>query len=162
VVIRALPTAPGLCPQVLVVPYNQPVPDTVRFRMNRCPGSNQDFTRAFDDSNVQEPPARLRGPAPIYPVLLLQDAIEGIVLIRAVIDTTGRPEPSSVEAVVASNPGFIASAKATVLGSVWRPAKVMGRKVRVVITIPITYAIRRDCPPSYPRILCAMRSPTGH
>lgn len=162
VVIRALPTAPGLCPQVLVVPYNQPVPDTVRFQMNRCPGSNQDFARAFEDSNVQEPPERLRGPMPVYPVLFLQSGIEGMVLVQAIIDTTGRPEPSSVEAVVASNPGFVASARAAVLGSVWRPAKVSGRKVRVVITIPITYTIRGDCPPSYPRILCAMRSPPGH
>ena len=162
VVIRALPTAPGFCPQVLVVPYNQPVPDTVRFQMNHCPGSGQDFTRAFDDSAVQEPPARLGGPMPIYPVGLRQAEIDGIVLIQAIIDTTGKAEPSSVEAVVASNPGFVASAKATVLGSIWRPAKVSGRKVRVVITIPITYTIRRDCPPSYPRVLCSMRSPTGH
>jgi hypothetical protein len=162
VIVRALPTTPGSCPQVLVVPYNQPVPDTVRFQMNHCPESGLDLTRAFDVSAVQEPPARLRSPMPVYPVGLLQDGIEGIVLIKAVIDTTGRPEPASVEAVVASNPGFVASAKATVLGSVWRPARVSGRKVRVVITIPITYSIRRDCPPSYPRNLCAMRSPTGH
>lgn len=164
VVIRALPlsSTPGLCPQVLVVPYNQPVPDTVRFQMNHCPESRQDFTRAFDDSAVQEPPARLRGPMPIYPAGLRAAEIEGIVLIKATIDTTGRAEPSSVEAVIASNPGFVESAKATVLGSTWRPAKVSGRKVKVVITIPITYSIRRDCPPSLPRIQCRMRSPAGH
>ncbi len=164
VIIRALPhpPTPGLCPQALVVHYNQPVPDTVRFQMNHCRGSGQDFTSTFGDTAVEEPPARLQGPRPIYPAGLLQAGIEGIVLIKATIDTTGKPDPATVEAVVASNPGFVESAKMTVLGSTWRPAKVSGRKVRVVITIPITYTIRRECPPSLPRIQCGMRSPSGH
>ena len=157
IVFRALTTTPGLCPQIFVVAYNEPAPDTVKFQMNRCPSPEQDFTKPFDHGKVQEPPERLRGPRPVYPTTLLEAQIDGVVLLEAIIDTTGHPEPASVTVVVATNPGFIASAKTALLGSVFRPARVLGRAVRVRITMPFSYSIRQACPPSYPQILCAKK-----
>lgn len=92
---------------------------------------------------VQEKPERLAGPQPVYPPLLQQAGIEGTVMVQAIIDTMGRVEPNSIRIAQTANPGFNESAKQTVLKSLFRPARVYGKAVRVLIQIPITYTIRR-------------------
>ena len=91
---------------------------------------------------VQEKPERLAGPAPVYPPLLQQAGIEGTVMIQAIIDTMGRVEATSLKVVQTANPGFNESAKQMVLKSLFRPARVYGKAVRVLIAIPVTYTIR--------------------
>lgn len=90
---------------------------------------------------VQEKPERLAGPQPVYPPLLQQAGIEGTVIVRAIIDTMGRVEPNSLKIMRTANPGFNQSAKQTVLKSLFRPARVYGKAVRVLIELPITYHI---------------------
>jgi TonB family protein len=92
---------------------------------------------------VQEKPERLAGPQPVYPPLLMQAGIEGTVMVQAIIDTMGRVEPGSVKVTQTANPGFNESAKQTVLKSLFRPARVYGKAVRVLIQLPVTYTIRR-------------------
>jgi TonB family protein len=140
--IRALPSTPGQCPQTVLVRYNQPTPDTVRFQMDRCPSVNQDFARILDDDEVDVPPERLRGPMPRYPLDLLQAGVQGRVVLRFVLDTTGVPERGSVQVVAATDPGFVSSARAVVLGSVFKPGRILDRRVRTQVTIPVTYRIR--------------------
>jgi TonB family protein len=91
---------------------------------------------------VQEKPERLAGPQPVYPPLLQQAGIEGTVTVQAIIDTMGRIEPNSLKIMQTANPGFNESAKQTVLKSLFRPARVYGKAVRVLIQIPITYSIK--------------------
>ena len=92
---------------------------------------------------VQEKPERLAGPQPVYPPLLQQAQIEGVVMVQAIIDTLGHPEPNSLKIIQTANPGFNESAKQTVLHSLFRPARVYGKAVRVLIQIPIQYTIKR-------------------
>jgi len=96
----------------------------------------------FSVDVVQERPERLAGPQPMYPPLLMQAGIEGTVMVQAIIDTMGRVEPSSLKITQTANPGFNESAKQTVLKSLFRPARVYGRAVRVLIQLPVTYTIR--------------------
>jgi len=91
---------------------------------------------------VQEKPERLAGPVPVYPPLLQQAGIEGVVMVQAIIDTMGRVEPSSLKVTQTANPGFNESAKQTVLKSLFRPARVYGKAVRVLIQIPINYNLK--------------------
>jgi TonB family protein len=91
---------------------------------------------------VQEKPERLAGPQPVYPPLLQQAQIEGSVMVEAIIDTLGHVEPNSLKVVQTANPGFNESAKQTVLHSLFRPARVYGKAVRVLIHIPIQYSIK--------------------
>lgn len=91
---------------------------------------------------VQEKPERLAGPLPVYPPLLQQAGIEGTVMVQAIIDTMGRIEPNSLKIITTANPGFNESAKQTVLKSLFRPARVYGKAVRVLIQLPITYSIK--------------------
>jgi TonB family protein len=97
----------------------------------------------FSVDVVQEKPERLAGPPPVYPPLLQQAGIEGTVTVQAIIDTMGRVEPNSIKITQTANPGFNESAKATVLKSLFRPARVYGKAVRVLIQIPIAYTIKR-------------------
>ncbi len=97
----------------------------------------------FSVDVVQEKPERLAGPPPVYPPLLQQAGIEGTVMVQAIIDTMGRVEPTSIKITQTANPGFNESAKAAVLKSLFRPARVYGKAVRVLIQIPIAYTIKR-------------------
>ncbi|OLC03290.1 MAG: hypothetical protein AUH78_03465 [Gemmatimonadetes bacterium 13_1_40CM_4_69_8] len=92
---------------------------------------------------VQEKPERLAGPQPVYPPLLQQAGIQGVVKVEAIIDTTGHVEPNSVRVVESPNPGFDQAAKTVVLKSLYRPARVYGKAVRVLIQQPINFQITR-------------------
>ncbi len=144
--IHALPTNPGECPQFVYIAADAPGPDTVRFLMNRCPKSDEDLARVFKVDSVEEPPERLRGPAPDASFLLSSGKSAGYVMVGFVIDTTGHPEPQSLEIVCASDRGFIPSAAKAVLSSVFSAARLYGRKLRVMVHMPIQYALARYGP----------------
>jgi len=95
----------------------------------------------FMEAIVEEKPSVLSGPIPVYPELLKQAQIQGRVLVQAVIDTLGRAEVNSVKIIQSPNPGFDQSARQYVLKALFRPARVHGRAVRVLINIPIDYKI---------------------
>lgn len=94
----------------------------------------------YMESLVQEKPSVLAGQL-IYPELLRQAGMSGRVTIQAIVDTTGRVEPTSVRILQSTNPGFEPNARNYVLKALWRPARVHGRAVRVLISIPIVFNI---------------------
>lgn len=103
------------------------------------PSSDQ----VFMESVVEERPELLTRPPLQYPDLLRQAGVQGRVLVSAIIDTLGRAEPNSVKIVQSPNPGFDQPAKNMVLKSLFRPARVHGRAVRVLVNLPIDFSIRR-------------------
>jgi TonB family protein len=103
------------------------------------PTGNEVFMEAI----VEEKPTVLSGPIPVYPELLKQAQIQGRVLVQAIVDTLGRAEPNSVKVLQSPNPGFDQSAKTYVLKALFRPARVHGRAVRVLIQIPIDFRLKQ-------------------
>ena len=103
------------------------------------PSSDQ----VFMESVVEERPEVLSGPALNYPDLLRQAGVQGRVLVQAIIDTSGRAEPASVKVIQSPNPGFDSPAKQMVLKALFRPARVHGRAVRVLVNLPIDFSIKR-------------------
>ena len=101
------------------------------------PSSDQVYMEAV----VEERPELLSGPQPVYPDLLRQAGVQGRVIIQAIIDTTGRAEPPSVKVIQSPNPGFDQPAKQAVLRALFRPARVHGRPVRVLVNIPYDFKI---------------------
>jgi TonB family protein len=101
------------------------------------PTGNEVFMEAI----VEEKPSVLSGPQLQYPELLRQAGIQGRVMVQAIIDTTGRAEPPSAKILQSPNPGFDQPAKNYVLKALFRPARVHGRAVRVLINIPIDFKI---------------------
>jgi protein TonB len=90
---------------------------------------------------VQEKPDRLAGPQPAYPELLRSAGIQGRVVVQLVVDTLGRAEPNSVRIIKSPNPGFNEAVKNSVLRTVFRPGRVQGRAVRVLIEMPFDFLI---------------------
>ena len=103
------------------------------------PTGNEVFMEAI----VEEKPAVLSGPTLQFPELLRQAQIQGRVLVQAIVDTLGRAEPNSVKVLQSPNPGFDQSAKSYVLKALFRPARVHGRAVRVLIQIPIDFWLKQ-------------------
>ena len=103
------------------------------------PTGNEVFMEAI----VEEKPAVLSGPQPVYPELLRQAGITGRVMVQAIVDTLGRAEPNSVKVLQSPNPGFDPSAKQYVLKCLFRPARVHGRAVRVLIQLPIDFRLKQ-------------------
>lgn len=101
------------------------------------PSSDQVYMEAV----VEERPELLSGPQPVYPDLLRQAGVQGRVIIQAIIDTTGRAEPPSVKVIQSPNPGFDQPARQAVLRALFRPARVHGRPVRVLVNIPYDFKI---------------------
>jgi protein TonB len=96
---------------------------------------------AVDWLSVEEPPALLAGPPPAYPELLRGAGIEGRVVLQVVIDTLGRAERGA-GVMESSNRGFDGAALAFVRGARFRPGRVRGRAVRVLIRVPIEFTLR--------------------
>jgi TonB family protein len=66
--------------------------------------------------------------------------IGGTVIIEATLDTTGRVLPATVKVLQSPNPVFDAETKRVVLAAVYRPARAGGRRTRVTIRQPVTFA----------------------
>jgi len=95
------------------------------------------------EANVDEKPELISAAPPAYPDLLRQAGIEGTVVIQATIDTGGRVEVASLRVLRSDNPAFESAAREAILRAVYRPARIRGRAVRVLVQVPITFTIRR-------------------
>ncbi|MBI4420727.1 MAG: TonB family protein [Gemmatimonadetes bacterium] len=99
--------------------------------------------QAFIEAVVDEKPERISTPMLDYPDLLRQAGIEGTVVVEVIIDTTGHAEPNSLRIVQSTNKAFELSARDAVLKSLYRPGRVRGQAVRVLVQVPISFNIRR-------------------
>jgi len=87
-------------------------------------------------------PEVLTGPLPVYPELLRRAGVQGQVVLEALVDTTGRVQATSISVVAATNPGFVAPARQALLATLFRPARVGGRPVRMLVRVPFDFTIR--------------------
>lgn len=94
----------------------------------------------IDAALADEYPELLAAPAPTYPELLRQAGVEGGVVLEAVIDTGGKVEGSSI-VVIAGHPVFAAAAQRSLVASLFRPARVRGRAVRVRVRLPFEFRL---------------------
>ena len=99
------------------------------------PSDNQVYSEAV----VEQEPALLSG-APSYPALLASAGIQGRVLLEAVIDTTGRVEPKSLKVVQSASPALEQPSRQWALKALFRPARLQGRPVRVLVHLPVDYS----------------------
>ncbi len=97
--------------------------------------------RVYSEAAVDEPAEIVSAPPLEYPPALRHAGLQGRVTVQAVIDTLGRVEPASLKVIARPNTAFDQSARAYVLHAVFRPARVKGRAVRVLITVPVDYRI---------------------
>jgi len=96
----------------------------------------------MESSLADELPVMLAGPSAGYPDLLRQAGVQGRVVLEAVIDTLGHVEPGSVLVVESAHPAFVAPAQHSLLTSLFRPARVQGRAVRVRVRLAFDFVLR--------------------
>lgn len=108
----------------------------------RGSGPGRDPGAPWSLADVEDLPVLLAVPPSVYPELLRRAGVTGRVVVEAVIDTSGRAEPGSVRIIESPNIGFEAAARHHVLRALFRPARVNGRPVRVLVRVPIEFALR--------------------
>ena len=135
---------PSVIPEVDSAPQFPAQGDSaVRVASDPADGAGGDPASAngghvYDAESVEQRPV-LRSTPPTYPPLLDQLGIEGRVVLVAVIDTTGRVEPASIEILESSHPGFDEPTRRWALRARFRPGRSAGRPVRVLVKLPINY-----------------------
>jgi TonB family protein len=116
-------------------------PDTVMIDLGGGNIQRVSRNQVFLETRIDQHPEFVSSPPLLYPDAMRRAHIEGRVVIRAIIDTTGRIEPRSVKILETPNPGFDQSVRFFVLHAFYRPARVHGRAVRVLVNIPIDFKI---------------------
>src|SRR5712664_2518834 len=104
-------------------------------------GHSSATDQVYAEATVDERAAIVSAPPLEYPPALRQAGLQGRVTVQAVIDTLGRAEPASLKIIARPNTAFDQSARAYVLHTVFRPARIKGRAVRVLIRVPVDYRI---------------------
>ena len=105
-------------------------------------GAKATQPNAWNAPVTEEHAEVLTSPLPLYPDLLRQAGVQGRVVLEAIVDTTGRVLAQSIALVAATNPGFVAPARQALLATLFRPAMVGGKPVRMRVRIPYEFAIR--------------------
>jgi TonB family protein len=84
--------------------------------------------------NVDEGAVRVEGSAaPAYPADMLAAAMEGTVIARYVIDTTGRADPASFQVLSTTHGSFTQAVMDALPAMRFSSAEVQGRKVRQLV-----------------------------
>ena len=88
----------------------------------------------FSILSVEESVQRLSGSAaPIYPPDLMSRGVEGTVVTRYVVDTSGRADPLTLQILSGPEPQFVQAVRDAVPGMRFTAALVEGRRVRQLV-----------------------------
>ena len=103
---------------------------------------------AYFEHQVDVPVLVQRAQWPEYPLPLRDSGVQGKVLLRFIVDTSGRVERESIKTVVQQgfptpDPLFELAARQAVLATSFRPAMHEGRRVRQWIFMPFSFEIRK-------------------
>jgi protein TonB len=109
----------------------------------RARGVAPDDNRVYLETVVEQRPALLSGPPP-YPELLRVAGIRGRVVLQAIVDTTGRLEPNSIKIVQSPHAGFGPPIRQWAATALFSPARLQGRAVRVLVRLPLDYAVSQN------------------
>jgi protein TonB len=77
----------------------------------------------------------------LYPPLLQETGITGQTTLQFVVDAEGNVEPGSINVVSTTHEGFREASVKAAEKFKFRPAKVRGRPVRVLISLPIAWTV---------------------
>jgi outer membrane biosynthesis protein TonB len=79
--------------------------------------------------------------APAYPLELLTSHVEGNVIARYVVDTTGFADVESLEVVTSTNVGFVRAVRDALPYMRFSPAKIGPMKVKQLVEQSFTFRI---------------------
>lgn len=91
---------------------------------------------------VDDPVDIIEQPEPRYPAALAQAQVTGRVELSYIVDTLGVAEPGSLRTLTSTHRAFGAAARASVLASRYRPARLHGSLVRQLVRQTFTFRLR--------------------
>lgn len=106
-------------------------------------GQTVDLNQVFVEAVVDEPPLRLSGPQLVYPPLLRDAGIQGHVTFEFIVGEDGHPEDGSFRVVESTNRAFERPARDVIMGSVYRPGRIRGQPVRVLVRQTVNFTLTR-------------------
>lgn len=122
---------PGGRPEPTVPPASVPVP-----------AGRAVEHAVFLEVVVDVKPEIIRLDPPMYPDSLRAWGVQGRVVLEFIIDTLGRVEPGSPGVVESPHPGLSDAAMRSVSAAVFRPAEIAQHRVRVLVRLPMDFALR--------------------
>lgn len=107
------------------------------------PALNSASGGIMEEALVDRAPRVLPGaPDPRYPASLRASGVTGHVVVRFVVDTLGRAELGGVTTVEATHALFGEAVREALGRFRFTPGEVAGRKVRTMVQVPFTFALR--------------------
>jgi TonB family protein len=88
---------------------------------------------------VDEPVTIVKARAPVYPPSLAAAGVSGEVRLAFVVDTAGHCEPGTIRVLASTQPAFEPPAIEAVLGTVYRPARAHGLRVRQLVSQSVAF-----------------------
>lgn len=84
---------------------------------------------------------------PRYPETMRNGNIQGEVLVQFVVDTTGKPEMSTLKVLRSSHPDFLMAVKSVLPSYEFEPAILMNRKVPQIVQMPFEFCFNGGVSP---------------
>jgi periplasmic protein TonB len=102
-----------------------------------------DPSQVFEQAVVDERPERVSCPPIEYPRMMQQANIEGQVTLQFVVEPDGHVSEENIQVLGSSHRAFEQPAKQMIDKCLFRPGRVRGTAVRVLVQMPITFALNR-------------------
>lgn len=102
-----------------------------------------DLSQVFAEAVVDEVPERISCPPPEYPRMLQQANIEGGVMLQFVVSSEGKVERGTVDIMGSDHKAFEGPARDMVRRCLFRPGRVRGQAVRVLVQMPINFVLQQ-------------------
>lgn len=104
-------------------------------------GTGPVIGETFLEAQVDDPPQLISSGPQLFPPAMRAAGIPGKVTMQFVVDVTGHVEPGSLKVLSASHQAFVEPTKQMLLKSLFKPGKVHGEPVRVLVQQVINFAI---------------------
>ncbi len=104
-------------------------------------GTGPVIGETFLEAQVDDPPQLISAGPQLFPPAMRAAGIPGKVTMQFVVDVTGHVEPGSLKVLSSSHPAFVEPTKQMLLKSLFKPGKVHGEAVRVLVQQVINFTL---------------------
>lgn len=98
-----------------------------------------DNAQVFLEAQLDDPPSVISPGAPRYPEVLKAAGIAGRVVLEFVVDTTGHVDQGTIKIISTPHQGFNNAAKEAVSKTIFRPGKLRGQAVAVLVRQAVNF-----------------------
>lgn len=104
-------------------------------------GTGPVIGETFLEAQVDDPPQLISSGPQLFPPAMRAAGIPGKVTMQFVVDVTGHVEPNSLRVLSTSHQAFVEPTKQMLLKSLFKPGKVHGQAVRVLVQQVINFTL---------------------